>query len=187
MWQQILSGNFPMKASSSRTTREIELILVDFGFYSFFIGDTPKDFAILQSEPEMQQVFRKNITVSLPRSYHPADATKGKVLIFRGVSNNIKLEDFKDLLDFNKITHAETERMKSKRSGKDLLFIKIKYDNAKQAETLISGGSVCQKTGIIFKVVEVRTTSSIQQCFKCQGLGHKASDCTKKTETCCVR
>ena len=32
-----------------------------------FIGDTPKDFAILQSEPKMQQVFGKNAKVSLPK------------------------------------------------------------------------------------------------------------------------
>ena len=59
----------------------------------------------------MQQVFGKNVKVSLTRSYHSADATKGKVLVFKGVSNNVKIEDFKELLDFNKITHAEAERM----------------------------------------------------------------------------
>ena len=36
------------------------------------------------------------------------------------------------------------------------------------------------KTGIIFKVEEFRITPSIQQCFKCQGFGHKAQNCTKK-------
>ena len=39
---------------------------------------------------------------------------------------------------------------------------------------------VCQKTGIIFKVEEFRTTPSIQQCFKCQDFGHKEPNCTKK-------
>ena len=101
-------------------------------------------------------------------------------MVFKGVSNNITIEDFKQLLDFNKITHAEKERMKSKRTGKDLPFIKIKSDDAKQAEALISGGLICQKTCIIFKVEEFRITPSIQQCFKCQGFGHKAQNCTKK-------
>ena len=32
-----------------------------------FIGDTPKDFTILQSESKMQQVFGKNVKVSLPK------------------------------------------------------------------------------------------------------------------------
>ena len=94
--------------------------------------------------------------------------------------NNVKLEDFKELLDCNKITHAEVEWMGSERSGRDLPFIKIKCDDTKQAEALISGGLVCQKTGIIFKVEEFRTTLSIQQCFKCQGFRHRAPNCTKK-------
>ena len=102
------------------------------------------------------------------------------------VSNKISLEDFKELLDFNKITHAEAERMKSKRTGRDLPFIKIKCVNPKQAEALISRGLICKKTGIIFKVEEFRITPSIQQCFKCQASGHKAQNCKKKTEMCCV-
>ena len=110
----------------------------------------------------MQQVFGKNVKVSLPESYHSADVIKGNIL-----QNDIKIEDFKELLDFNKITHAEAEKMKSKTSGRDLPFIKIKCDNPKQAEALISGRLICQKTGIIFKVEEFRTTPLIQQCVKC--------------------
>ena len=104
-----------------------------------FIGDTPKDFAILQSEPKMQQVFEKKVKMSLLKSYHSAAVKKDKILVFKGVSNNITLEDFRQLLDFNKITHAEVERMKSKRTGKDLLFIKIKSDDPKQARHLFRG------------------------------------------------
>ena len=74
-----------------------------------FTGDTPKDFAILQSEPKMQQVFSKKVRVSLPKSYHSADAKKDRILVFKGVSNNTTLDDFKQLLDFNKIAHAEAE------------------------------------------------------------------------------
>ena len=48
-----------------------------------FIGDTPKDFAILQSEPKIQQVFGKKVKVSLPESYCSADAKKEKVLVLR--------------------------------------------------------------------------------------------------------
>ena len=150
------------------------------------IGDTPKDFAILQSEPKMQQVFGPKVKMPLPKSYHSADAKKDKILVFKGVSNKISLEDFKQLLDFNKITHAEAERMKSKRTGRDLPFIKVKCDNPKQAEALISGGLICQKTGIIFKVEEFRITPSIQQYFKCQGFGHKAQNCTKNRNVLCV-
>ena len=145
-----------------------------------FIGDTPKDFAILQSEPKMHQVFGKKVEVSLPKSYHSADAAKGKILVFKGVSTKVTIDDFKELLVFNRITHTEAERMTSKRSGRDLPFIKIKCDDPKQAEAVISGGFMYQKTGITFKDEEFRTTPSIQQCFKCQGFGHKAPNCTKK-------
>ena len=128
----------------------------------------------------MQEVFGKNVKVSLPKLYHSVDATKSKILVFKGVSTNVTTNDFKELLEFNKISHAKAERMTSKRTGKDLPFIKINCDDLKQAEELISGGLICQKTGIIFKVEEFRTTPSIQQCFKCQGFGHKAPNCTKK-------
>ena len=133
----------------------------------------------------MKQVFGPKVKVSLPKSYHSADASKTKILIFKGVSHNITIKDFQELLDFNKISHAEAERMKSNRTGKDLPFIKIKSDEPKQAEALLSGGLVCQKTGIIFRVEEFKTTPSILQCFKCQSFGHKALNCTKK-EKCVV-
>ena len=83
--------------------------------------------------------------MSLPKSYHSADASKSKFLVFKGVSINITIDEFKEPLDFNKITHDEAERMKSKRTGKDLIFIKIKSDDPKQAEALISGDLYARK------------------------------------------
>ena len=133
----------------------------------------------------MKQVFGPEVKVSLPKSYHSADASKSKFLVFKGVSINITIKDFKELLDFNKINHAEAERMKSERTGKDLPFIKIKRDHPKQAEALISRGLVCQKTGIIFRVEQFKTTPSILQCFKCQGFGHKSPNCTKNEKCVC--
>ena len=103
----------------------------------------------------MKQVFGPKVKVSLPKSYHSADASKTKYLVFKGISNNISVNEVKELPHFNKITHAEAEHMKSKRSGKEVPFIKIKSDDPKQAEALLSGGFVCQKTGIIFRVVRV--------------------------------
>ena len=72
-----------------------------------FIGDSPKDFAILQSETKMKQAFGPKVKVSLPKSYHSADVSKSKFLVFKGVSNNIRIKDFQELLDFSKISHAE--------------------------------------------------------------------------------
>ena len=88
----------------------------------------------------MQQVFGKNVKMSLPKSYHSADPTKGKILVVKEVLNNVTPDDFKDLLDYNKITHAEAEIMKSKRSGRDMAFIKIKCENVKQAGKNYFGG-----------------------------------------------
>ena len=90
-----------------------------------FTGDTPKDFNILQSEAKMKQVFRPKVKVTLPRSYHSADTSKSKILVFKGVSINITVNDFKELLDFNKITHAEAKRMKSKEQVEAYLLLKL--------------------------------------------------------------
>ena len=72
----------------------------------------------------MQQVFEK----MFKRCHYQGLTilkTKQEVLVFKGVSNNVTLDDYKDLLEFNKITHAEAERMKSRNSGNDLPFIKV--------------------------------------------------------------
>ena len=53
-----------------------------------FIRDIPKDFAILLSETKMKQVFGPKVKMSLPKSYHSADSSKSKFLVFKGVSNN---------------------------------------------------------------------------------------------------
>ena len=45
---------------------------------------------------------------------------------------------------------------------------------------------LCHKTDIIFRIEEFRTTPSIQQCFKCQGFGHKAPHCAKHQNISCV-
>ena len=59
--------------------------------------------------------MQQNIKVSLSKSYYSTDASKGRVLVLHGLSSNITINDFKELLDFNKVNHAEAERMKSKR------------------------------------------------------------------------
>ena len=87
----------------------------------------------------MKQVFGPQVKVSL--SCHSADASKSKFLVFKGVSINITIKDSKELLDFNKINHAEAERIKSKRTHKDLPFIKIKSDDPKKSRGTNFGGT----------------------------------------------
>ena len=52
-----------------------------------FIGDSPKDFAILQSEPKMQYVFGEKVKVSVPKSYHSADAKRERFWFLREYHN----------------------------------------------------------------------------------------------------
>ena len=126
--------------------------------------------------------------MSLPKSYNSADASEGKVLVFKGVSSNTTLDDFKELLDFNKVNHDEAERMKSKTSGRDQTFIKIKCDNPnKLRDTSFGGGLICQKTGIIFRVEEFRTTPSIEQCSVLSAkVWAQGTRLYQKSEMCCV-
>ena len=142
---------------------------------------TTKTSEVSPLQSKMKQVSWPKVKVSLPKSYHSADASNTKYLVFKGVSNNISVNEFKELLHFNKITDAEAEHMKSKRSGKELPSIKIKSDDPKQVETLISGGLLCQKTGLIFGVEEFKTRPLIVQCFKCQG-----TKLYQKRKMCCV-
>ena len=71
-------------------------------------------------------------------TYH---SVKSKFVVFKGVSYRISLDESKEQLDFNKITYAEAERMKSKNSGKELPFIKLKCDDPEQAEAIISASA----------------------------------------------
>ena len=45
---------------------------------------------------------------------------------------------------------------------------------------------MCQKTGIIFRVKEFRTTSSILQCFNCQGSDTRHQTVPKTKNVFCV-
>ena len=134
----------------------------------------------------MQQVFGKNVKVSLPKSYHSANATKGKILVVKGVSTNITVDDFKDLLEFYKITHAEAERMTSKRLGRDLPFIKLKCDDPKQAKALISGGFMCQKTGIISRSKNLGQCPRSNNVSSAKVLGTRHQTAPKNQNVLCV-
>ena len=75
------------------------------------MGDTPK---MLQSCRLNLKCNKFSGKTSKSHYYqnHSADATKRKNVVFKGVSNNVTLDDFKDLLDFNKITHAEVQKIR---------------------------------------------------------------------------
>ena len=56
----------------------------------------------------MKACLGKNLNVSLPRAYQNKD--KSKTLFVKGVPTAFTDEEFKQVLDHNKIKHAKAER-----------------------------------------------------------------------------
>ena len=128
----------------------------------------------------MKACLGKNLKLSLPRAYQ--NKTKSETLIIKGVPTEFTDEEFKQVLDHNKINHAKAERMISKRDGRKLQMFQIELSGSAEAEALISNNLTCPQTGIIFKVEEFRSPISVQQCYNCQHFGHSAKNCQAKTK-----
>ena len=108
----------------------------------------------------MKASFGKNLQISLPRAYQNKD--KSKTLVVKGVPIEFTNNEFKQVLDHNKIKHAKAERMKSKRDGRILQMFQIELSDPAEAEAIISSNITCAQTGIIFKVEEFRAPISVQ-------------------------
>ena len=67
----------------------------------------------------MKTALGPNVKVSLPLAFHSAKKQSHKVSV-KGVSTDIKQEEFENMLTQNKITFAKAERFISKRSDKPL-------------------------------------------------------------------
>ena len=146
------------------------------------IRNTPQDVIILQNETKMKASLGKNLKISLPKAYQNKD--KSKTLVVKGVPTEFTNDEFKQVLDHNKIKHAKAERMKSKRDGRMLQMFQIELSDPAEAEAIISSKITCPQTGIIFKVEEFRAPISVQQGYNCQNFGHSAKNC--KTKIWCV-
>ena len=144
------------------------------------VGNTPRDVIILQSETKMKACLGKNFKISLPRAYQ--NKGKSKTLVVKGVPIEFTNDEFKQVLDHNKIKHAKAERMQSKRDGRKLQMFQIELSDPVEAEAIISGSITCPQTGIIFKVEEFRAPISVQQCYNCQNFEHSAKNCKAKTK-----
>ena len=57
-------------------------------------------------------------------------------------------DEFKEILDLNKILYAKVERLKSKKDGRVLPMFRLEINDPTEAEALISQNLVCQVTGI---------------------------------------
>ena len=151
----------------------------DLSNQSFLIvGNTPRDVVILQSETKMKACLGKNLKISLPKAYQNKD--KSKTLVVKGVPTEFMDDEFKQVLDHNKIKHAKAERMKSKRDGRKLQMFQLELSDSAEAEALISSNITCPQTGIIFKVEGFRAPILVWQCYNCQHFGHSAKNCQAK-------
>ena len=115
------------------------------------VGDSPQDAVILQTESKMKAALGKNVRVSLPKAYQTTQ-TKKKCLAVKGVQTDITANEFKELLDLNKITYAKAERLKGKKDGRVLPIFQLEISDPAKAEALLSQNIVCNVTGIVYKV-----------------------------------
>ena len=98
------------------------------------------------------------------------------------MSTEVSEKNFKEFLDLNKIIYAKAERLTSKKDGRVPKMFKLEIKDEAEAETLISQNLTCHITGIIYKVEEIRSPVSVQQCWNCQNFGHSAEKCKAKTK-----
>ena len=135
------------------------------------IGETPRDVAILQSDNKMKACLGQNISASLPKAYQTAKAAS-KTLVVKGVLTEVSEKDFKKFLDLNKIIYTKAEHLTSKKDNRVLQMLKLEIKDEVEAEALISQNLTCYITGIIYKVEEIPSPVSLQQCWNCQNFGH---------------
>ena len=70
------------------------------------IGDSLQDVTILQNENKMKAALGKNVKISLPKAFQ-ISKEQTKSLAVKGVPTDITDNEFKELLDLNKISYAK--------------------------------------------------------------------------------
>ena len=140
------------------------------------VGDSPQDAIILQNESKMKAALGKNVRISLPKAYQISQK-QNKCLAVKGVPTDITETDFKEFLDLNKMCYAKAERLKSKKDGRVLRIFQLELSDPAEAEALLSQNLMCNVTGIVYKVEELRQLVSVRQC---QCFGHSAQNCKSK-------
>ena len=133
---------------------------------------------------------------------------KNKTLVVKGMPTKFTDDEFKEILDSNKIQYANAERMKSRRDGRSLQMFQIELKDPAEAEAIISENLTCPQTRIIFKVEKFRTPISVRHFYnitakssntrqkivrpktKCvirgKGHSHKGSQIEKKQPKCAI-
>ena len=123
----------------------------------------------------MKACLGQNLKISLPKAYQTKE--KSKTLVVKGVPTEFSNDEFKEILDFNKIKYAKAERMKSRRNGRSLQMFKIELKDPAEAEAIISDNLTCPQTGIIFKVA--KNSQGKIKCVICGG-GHSHKGCPNR-------
>ena len=71
------------------------------------IENTPQDVLTLQSEKKMKACLGQNVKISLPKVYQITE--KSKTLVVKGMPTEFTDNEFKQILDHNKVKHAKAE------------------------------------------------------------------------------
>ena len=61
-------------------------------------------------------------------------------------------------------------------------MFKLEIKDDTEAEALITESLTCSITGIIYRMEEIRSPISVQQCWNCQNFGHSAKIYRSKTK-----
>ena len=70
--------------------------------------------------------------------------------------------------------------LKSKKDDRVLPMFRLEINDPTEAEALISQNLVCQVTGIVYEVKELRSPVLVMQCYNCQSFGHSAKNSRSK-------
>ena len=125
--KQIMSEQLSQDRPEHRVSRVKDL--PNKGF--LIIENTPREVIIVQNENKMKACLGKNLKISLPKACQ--NKQKSKPLVVKGVSTEFTSEEFKQVLDHNKIKHAKAERMKSRRDGRILQMFQIELSDPAEA------------------------------------------------------
>ena len=126
------------------------------------IGNTPRDVLTSQSENRMKACLGQNLKISLRKAYQIKE--KRKTLVVKRVPTEFANDEFKEILDHNKIQYGNAERMKSRRDSSLLQMFQIELKDHAEAEPVISNNITCPQIGIIFKVEEFRAPILVRRC-----------------------
>ena len=84
----------------------------------------------------MKACLGQNLKIRLPKAYQIKE--ESKTLVVKGVPTEFTKDEFKEILDYNKIHCAKAERMKSRRDDRSLQkMFQIELKDPVEAEAIL--------------------------------------------------